>query len=71
MKPASPVLVLVRHGDTAWSRSGQHTGRTDIPLLEEGRRMARSPDTVSDDPQKTYWAWTRSASSSAGSMLWR
>ena len=40
MKPASPVLVLVRHGDTAWSRSGQHTGRTDIPLLEEGRRMA-------------------------------
>ena len=40
MKPHSPVLVLVRHGDTAWSRSGQHTGRTDIPLLEEGRRMA-------------------------------
>jgi probable phosphoglycerate mutase len=40
MKPAAPVLVLVRHGDTAWSRSGQHTGRTDIPLLEEGRRMA-------------------------------
>ncbi|MCY1081566.1 histidine phosphatase family protein [Archangium lansingense] len=40
MKPRSPVLVLVRHGDTAWSRSGQHTGRTDIPLLEEGRRMA-------------------------------
>ncbi|HEX5746214.1 MAG TPA: histidine phosphatase family protein [Archangium sp.] len=40
MKPAAPVLVLVRHGDTAWSRSGQHTGRTDIPLLEEGRRLA-------------------------------
>lgn len=40
MKPSSPVLVLVRHGDTAWSRTGQHTGRTDIPLLEEGRRMA-------------------------------
>jgi len=40
MKPLPPVLVLVRHGDTAWSRSGQHTGRTDIPLLEEGRRMA-------------------------------
>ncbi|HEX8435468.1 histidine phosphatase family protein [Archangium sp.] len=40
MKSRSPVLVLVRHGETAWSRSGQHTGRTDIPLLEEGRRMA-------------------------------
>jgi broad specificity phosphatase PhoE len=39
MKPRSPVLVLVRHGETAWSRSGQHTGRTDIPLLEEGRHM--------------------------------
>jgi probable phosphoglycerate mutase len=40
MKPSSPVLVLVRHGETAWSRSGQHTGRTDIPLLEDGRGMA-------------------------------
>ena len=40
MKPASPLLVLVRHGETAWSRSGQHTGRTDMPLLEEGERMA-------------------------------
>ncbi|ATB28384.1 histidine phosphatase family protein [Melittangium boletus] len=40
MKKQSPsVLVLVRHGETAWSRSGQHTGRTDIPLLEDGRRM--------------------------------
>jgi len=32
--------VAVRHGDTAWSRSGRHTGRTDVPLEEEGRRQA-------------------------------
>jgi broad specificity phosphatase PhoE len=37
-----PVVLLVRHGETEWSRSGQHTSRTDLPLLADGERDAEA-----------------------------
>ena len=41
MSSALPKLYLARHGDTAWTDSHQHTGRTDLPLNERGEAHAR------------------------------
>ena len=41
MSSALPKLYLARHGDTAWTDSSRHTGRTDVPLNERGEEHAR------------------------------
>ena len=41
MNEALPQIYLVRHGETAWSLSGQHTGRTDLALTEAGEHAAQ------------------------------
>jgi len=41
MSESLPIVYLARHGETAWSLSGQHTGLTDLPLTARGERNAR------------------------------
>ena len=41
MLKAAQMIYLARHGETAWSLSGQHTGRTDLPLTKRGECNAR------------------------------
>lgn len=45
-------IFIVRHGETEWSLSGQHTSRTDLPLSEEGRR--RAAEIASDLASHTF-----------------
>ncbi|MFN2559914.1 MAG: histidine phosphatase family protein [Jatrophihabitans sp.] len=47
--PDSAEVWLLRHGETEWSASGQHTGRTDIPLTEAGKEQARAMGNMLGD----------------------
>jgi len=40
MTPGTGRILVVRHGETAWSREGRHTGRSDVPLTPEGQQRA-------------------------------
>jgi broad specificity phosphatase PhoE len=44
LKNELPIVYLARHGETAWTLAGQHTGLTDLPLTEHGERTARRLD---------------------------
>ena len=46
MAASAQEVYVVRHGETEWSLSGQHTGVTDIPLTENGRTVARRLGSV-------------------------
>ena len=48
-------IFLVRHGETEWSRSGRHTGRTDVPLTAEGAARARAIGHVLEGRSLSVW----------------
>ena len=53
-------IVVIRHGETEWSRSGQHTSVTDLPLLPEGEEQARNlQKSLADRRFVEVWASPR------------
>ncbi|MDG4899961.1 MULTISPECIES: histidine phosphatase family protein [unclassified Mesorhizobium] len=57
MSSAFPEVYLVRHGETEWSASGKHTGRTDIPLTAKGEQAARGvADRLKDQAFQAVWS---------------
>ena len=49
MNQSLPDVYLARHGETAWSLSGRHTGRTDIPLTERRGQRTEAARTAGGD----------------------
>lgn len=57
MASAFPEITLVRHGETEWSASGKHTGRSDIPLTAKGEEAARRlGDRLRDKSFAAAWS---------------
>ena len=55
MQSGAQKIFLIRHGETEWSRSGRHTGRTDIPLTDAGRQAAESIRKALQGLQLDVW----------------
>jgi probable phosphoglycerate mutase len=55
MQSGAQKLFLIRHGETEWSRSGRHTGRTDVPLTAAGRRAAEAIGKALEGLQVDVW----------------
>lgn len=55
MHSSSQQIYLIRHGETEWSKSGQHTGRTDIPLTANGRVQAEAAGRMLSGHAFSVW----------------
>jgi probable phosphoglycerate mutase len=79
MSEALPEIYLARHGETEWTITRRHTGRTDIPLTERGERNARSLgqrlagmtfDRVFISPMQRAWRTCELAGFGPQAELW-